>query len=246
MTRPRIGITTRTVQARAVDRLHWYIERIRWAGGEPVILAPDDPNRPPLESLDGLLLSGGGDVHPQWYGQPIAGAEVDSIDEARDEMELALVQAALAADLPIFAICRGIQLLNVAMGGALIQDLGDRHRTPAGAFKHHLVQLVEGTRLASVLGISGQISVNTHHHQGIHVDYLAPGLQIAAWALPETWLIEAVESPHHRFVLGVQWHPERHFEVPAIHSHLFYEFLRAADNSSDTAKPQSRSGKRLA
>ncbi len=234
MTRPRIGITTRSSQAPMIDRLRWYIESVRWAGGEPVILAPDDPARPSLEHLDGLLLSGGGDVHPRWYGQPIAGAEEDSIDEARDEMELALTRAALAADLPIFAICRGIQLLNVAMGGALVQDLGDRHRTPVGAFKHHLVQLEEGTRLASALGASGQIHVNTHHHQGIHMDHLAPGLRPVAWALPEAWLIEAVESPGHRFVLGVQWHPERYYEVPAIHRNLFRAFMRAADNSPET------------
>lgn len=238
MTRPRIGITTRSSQARVVDRLRWYVESVRWAGGEPVILAPDDPHRPPLESLDGLLLSGGGDVHPRWYGQPIAGTEADSIDEARDEMEITLARAALATDLPILAICRGVQLLNVAMGGALVQDLGNRHRTPAGAFKHHLVRLEKGTRLASALGTSGQINVNTHHHQGIHMDHLALGLQATAWALPEGWLVEAVESPDHRFVLGVQWHPERYHEVPEAHRNLFREFVRAADSSPESASPK--------
>ncbi|HEY65123.1 MAG TPA: gamma-glutamyl-gamma-aminobutyrate hydrolase family protein [Caldilineae bacterium] len=225
--RPRIGITARSSEPAAIQRLHWYIESVQRAGGEPLILAPDD-QRPDLARLDGLLLSGGGDIHPRWYGQPLAGTEVSAIDEARDEMEITLTKAALEADIPILAICRGIQVLNVAMGGALIQDLGDGHRTPDEAYKHHLIWVVPGTLMAATLGISGQVAVNTYHHQGIRADMLAPGLIASAQALPERWLIEGVESPDHRFVLGVQWHPERYREVPHLHQRLFQALVRAA------------------
>ncbi len=227
--RPRIGITARSLEPSVIQRLSWYLESVRQAGGEPFVLAPDGP-LPSLDDLDALLLSGGGDVHPRRYSQPILGTEVESIDEARDEMEIALTRAALAADLPILAICRGIQLLNVAMGGGLIQDLGESHRTPAGAIRHHLVHVEPGTRIASVLGVAGQVNVNTYHHQGIRAECLAPGLRASAWALPEGWLIEGVESPAHRFVLGVQWHPERYREVPEVHGGLFREFVRAAES----------------
>ncbi len=223
----KIGLTTRSAQGKAVDRLRWYMESLRWAGAEPVVLAPDD-GPPTLEGLHGLLLSGGGDVHPRRYGEPIAGTEPDSIDEARDEMEIELTLAALAADRPVLAICRGVQLLNVALGGGLIQDLGDAHRTPAGATKHHLVWVEPGSRLAAALGVSGEISVNTHHHQAIPTAGVAPGLRAVAHALPDGWPVEAVESPNHRFVIGVQWHPERYEEVPAVHRRLFQELVRAA------------------
>ncbi len=226
--RPQVGITYRAQPIPEVEqRLRWYIESIREAGGDPLILLPNE--RPPtLDGLDALLLAGGGDVHPRRYGQPLDGTDADSIDEARDEFEITLTHQALAADLPILAICRGIQLLNVAMGGGLVQDLGETHRTPKGAHKHHLVWVEPGTRLAETLGASGQVSVNTYHHQGLRSDLLAPGLRASAWALPEGWLIEGVESPDHRFVLGVQWHPERYREVPLLHRRLFQAFVRAA------------------
>jgi gamma-glutamyl-gamma-aminobutyrate hydrolase PuuD len=223
----KVGITARSSEAKAIDRLRPYLESVRRVGGEPVILSPDQ-SLPPLAGIDALLLSGGGDVHPRRYGQPMAGTDVESIQEDRDEMEIDLAQSALQADMPILAICRGIQLLNVAMGGGLIQDLGQSHRTPDVATRHHLVQVEPGTRLASILGRAGQVNVNTYHHQAVQAERLAPGLRIAAWALPEGWLVEAVESPDRRFVIGVQWHPERYFEVPAVHSHLFQEFVRAA------------------
>ncbi|MCD6289518.1 MAG: gamma-glutamyl-gamma-aminobutyrate hydrolase family protein, partial [Anaerolineae bacterium] len=202
--RPRIGVTARSLDDATIKRLRWYLESVRQAGGEPVVLAPGESSVG-LDHLDGLLLSGGGDIHPRRYGQPIAGAEVSRIDEARDEMEIRLTRAALEIDMPVLAICRGIQLLNVAMNGGLVQDLGERHRTPTGAYKHHLVQVEAGSLLAATLGVSGQISVNTYHHQGIRGDTLAPGLRVSARAIPDTWLIEGVESPEHRFVLGIQW-----------------------------------------
>ncbi len=225
--RPKIGVTARSLEPASLERLRWYMESVRLAGGDPVVLAPDGPH-PHQEAIDGLLLSGGGDVHPRYYGQPMAGAEADGVDEARDEMEIELTHAALRDDRPILAICRGIQLLNVAMGGVLIQDLGEGHRTPKGAYKHHLIWVEPGTLMAATLGASGQVAVNTYHHQGIRADMLAPGLIASARALPEEWLIEGVESPDHRFVLGVQWHPERHREVPHLHRRLFQALVRAA------------------
>ncbi|GAB4556901.1 MAG: gamma-glutamyl-gamma-aminobutyrate hydrolase family protein [Anaerolineae bacterium] len=227
MSKPIIGVTTHTIRPEGVERLRWYGESIEMAGGEMRILAPDGPHRT-LEGIDALLLSGGGDVHPRYYGQPMDGTEEDSIHLERDEMELHLIREALNRDMPIFAICRGIQVLNVAMGGGLIQHLGEGHRTPKGAYKHHLVRVAVGTRLASMLNHSGEISVNTYHHQGISAEVLAPGLRASAWALPDEWLIEAVESPEHRHVIGVQWHPERHREVPRAHQGLFRSLILAA------------------
>ena len=131
---PRIGVTTRTNDKSYLDR--WarnYYWAILWAGGDPILLTPETALLPPDEQiaqLDGLFLTGGGDVHPRYFNQPVDGAEPEEIHDARDELELPLIQAALAADLPVLGVCRGIQVLNVAAGGGLLQHV-DGHRSPA-------------------------------------------------------------------------------------------------------------------
>lgn len=225
-----IGITTRHGDAGWVERnTRNYVAVVREFGAVPIILAPDAPARLPngaqfapdaegrldvriLAALDGLILSGGGDVHPRRFGQPLDGAEPHSIDERRDELELALAPAALARDLPVFGICRGCQVLNVAMGGGMVQHF-DGHRTPEGGDTHyHDVTIRPGSRLHAAVG-GEALAVNTFHHQGVDAPALAPVFTPAATAQPDAWIVEAYESSRHRWVVGVQWHPERHLSL---------------------------------
>lgn len=220
--RPRIGVTAinslRSRYARAVER----------AGGEPVIL---NPVREPLpealvDGLAGLLLTGGPDVHPERYGQaidPVAGV---MLDEPRDAYEFPLIAEALNRDLPVLAICRGMQVLNVALGGSLRQDL-PRHRTlPSDDSVYHNLFLVPGTRLAEILDPDKVTWTNSRHHQGVGPADLAPDLDITA-TVPGEDLIEGVVSRRNRWVFGVQCHPERAEEVPAEFARLFESFVAA-------------------
>lgn len=205
-----------------------------------VILAPDTPTILPdgtqfhpdkrgrlpeavLDALDGLVLAGGGDVHPRYFGAPLAGANPDTIDEARDELELHLTRLALARGLPVFGICRGCQVLNVAAGGGMVQDLPG-HRSSTEAPELHPVRLERGSRLRHILGVD-ELAVNTYHHQGVDDATLAPGLHPAARAAADPWLLEAFEHPDHPWAIGVQWHPERLFELPAAHRRLWWHFV---------------------
>lgn len=199
-----------------------------------VAVVPDDEGRLPadlIDRLDGLILAGGGDVHPQYFGQALAGAEPESIDLRRDELELTLARQAMAADLPLFGICRGCQILNVAAGGGMIQDLPG-HRSPKGCTAMHDIHLDSGTRIHRIVGAT-TILVNTFHHQGVDGATLAPTLIPAATAQPDPWLLEAFESPDHRWVIGVQWHPERLFELPPLHERLWASFLEACVQTHD-------------
>jgi len=230
--RPLIGITTSRSDADWVsDHLRSYIRALRAPADVLVVLAPDafDSRSYALGPRVGaLLLSGGGDLHPRHYGQAPAGTEMDSIDEDRDEMELALARQALAANLPILAICRGVQVLNVAMGGSLLQHVEGHRQSPSGESARHEVHVAPESLLAQVLGLSGTLQANSRHHQAIDAPSLAPALRASAWSLPDAAVVEAVEAPGHRWVLGVQWHPERASEVPKVHGRLFSAFVAAA------------------
>jgi len=157
-----------------------------------------------VSALDGLILSGGADVAPELYGTA-AGPKLETQPE-RDAGELPLVKAALAADLPVLAVCRGMQLLSVAYGGRLHQHLPDvvgheGHRPALGVVGTHPVRYAPSSRIAEIMG--GDTEVNAYHHQGV----ADPGrLTPTAWAADG--LIEAVEDPSRPFVVGVQWHPE--------------------------------------
>jgi len=230
--RPVIAVTAKRSDAAWVARwVQPYLDAIIAAGGETLLLAPDNCRAALLaleNQVHGLLLSGGGDLHPRHYGQPLEGTDVDSIDEARDELDLMLTRAALAADLPILAICRGIQVLNVALGGGLVQHVNGHRNPPPNRSLTHDVQVTRGSQLARILGLEGRLQVNSSHHQAIDEDCLAPELRVAARSLLDDRVIEAVESPTHRWVIGVQWHPERVAEVPAVHQRLFSAFVEAA------------------
>ncbi len=241
-----VGITSRSGdEAWLAENTRNYLARLGEFGVTAVVLAPDRPARLPsgetvvpdaegrlpdavLDALDGLILSGGGDVDPRHFGQPMAGAEPESIDAGRDALELALGRAALARDLPIFGICRGCQVLNVAAGGSMVQHI-EGHRAPLEAPWLHDVAVAPGSRLAGWLGAT-QVTVNSYHHQGVDRLTLAPSFLPAAFDGQQGWLIEAYESAQHRWVLGVQWHPERTFELPAAHRRLWESFLEACSS----------------
>jgi len=241
MTFPIIGIPCTTDQS---SRLHQlpihavqksYIEAIARAGGTPVLIPAGlsvDALNPIVSRIDGLLLTGGEDVSPHFYGaerHPL----VKRVNEERDDTELWLTRWALAHDLPLFAICRGIQVLNVAAGGTLYQDLGSEYPDSIQHDRYypahprdelaHSVRVQEDSRLYTLLG-SDEVMVNTRHHQAVRT--LGDGLTATAWA-PDG-VIEGTEMPDRRFVVAVQWHPENMTVVAPAMLALFRGFVDAA------------------
>lgn len=184
-----------------------YVRQIEAAGGRPLIVPPSEDAIPEtLDALDGILFSGGADIDPSEYGHE-PHPETTQTRPERDRGELALLQAALERDMPVLAVCRGSQILNVARGGDLVQHLPEvvgheKHKHTPGVFADHEVEVKEGTRLASLLG--GRAPVKSHHHQGF--GRVGEGLVEAAWA--EDGTLEAIEDPARRFAVGVLWHPE--------------------------------------
>ncbi len=228
---PRIGYTfeDRTREFFLKWRTaYWFA--IVMAGGEPVPIYPDSDLDALCPALDGVILAGGGDVHPRHFGQEIAGTQMDSVHEARDEMELRLARRAAATGKPLLGICRGIQVMNIALGGGLIQHI-EGHAQVANTFDgplaQHQVQVQPHSLLARTLGVNPGVMTNTYHHQAVPANALAPGLRAVAWA--EDGVIEALELPGHPFYLGVQWHPERLYELPAPHGNLFRALVAAAE-----------------
>ncbi len=244
--KPVIGITSRLSTPEWVGR--WainYMNRVEEYDGVPVVLATDAPTVFPdgavfapdelgrmdpavLDRLDGLILAGGGDVHPRYFGEEMDGASLESIDEKRDELELILAKAAMERDMPLFGICRGCQVLNVAAGGGMIQHF-DHHRSSTETPTLHGITIDPASRLGQIVAASA-LDVNTYHHQGIDRATLAPVFQATAFAAQDPWLIEAYESPAHRWMVGVQWHPERIFDFPTPDGHrrLWDDFMAAA------------------
>jgi gamma-glutamyl-gamma-aminobutyrate hydrolase PuuD len=184
-----------------------YVEAVERAGGRALLVPPSHEGvDETLDALDGLLFSGGSDLDPDLYGAE-AHPETNGVRLERDRAELALLEAALARDMPVLAVCRGSQVLNVARGGDLVQHLpevvGDeKHKHTPGVFADHDVDLKEGTRLQRLLG--DRAPVKSHHHQGYGA--IGEGLVESAWA--EDGTVEALEDPSRRFALGVLWHPE--------------------------------------
>ena len=224
-----IGITTYVTQAQwsywdeeAVLVPAAYVQALERAGGRPVLIPPSEHGiEETLDAVDGLIFSGGSDLDPDLYDQEPHDETFGVVPE-RDRAELALLEAALARDLPVLAVCRGSQVLNVARGGDLVQHLPDlvgdeKHKHTPGTFADHDVTLQPGTRLASLLG--DHAPVKSHHHQGF--GRVGDGLRVAAHA--EDGTIEAVEDPSRRFALGVLWHPEAGEDLK-----LFEELVDAA------------------
>jgi len=224
-----IGITTYVTRAQwsywdeeAVLVPAAYVQALSRAGGRPVLIPPSEHGiEETLDAVDGLIFSGGSDLDPDLYDQEPHDETFGVVPE-RDRAELALLEAAFARDLPVLAVCRGSQVLNVARGGDLVQHLPDlvgdeKHKHTPGTFADHDVTLQPGTRLASLLG--DHAPVKSHHHQGF--GRVGDGLRVAAHA--EDGTIEAVEDPSRRFALGVLWHPEAGEDLK-----LFEELVDAA------------------
>ena len=222
--RPLIGIT----RCSAIDD---YVESVRQAGGDPVVLETSDDPAAALDRLDGLVLSGGADVDPARYGDdPHPTTEVDA---ARDNFEIPLSQGALTRDLPLLAICRGVQVLNVAAGGSLVQDIPSEVESsvnhaidrPKQAIAH-AVQVTPGSRLAAALGTAPNLTtcaVNSRHHQS--VADVAPAFVVSA--VSPDGVVEAIERPSATFCVGVQWHPENFWRTGEF-APLFESFIQAA------------------
>lgn len=216
MSRPIIGLTT------YVDPADWgiyhdvpaallhmsYVTAVRAAGGRAVLLPPDDIDADVLDRLDGLILTGGADVDPAHYGAPAH--ETTRSHPDRDDGELLLARGALARDLPVLGVCRGMQLLAVATGGSLHQHLPDLVGTHAHrpaphdrpVYGEHVVHLEPDTRCHELLG--GVAKTNSLHHQAV----ADPGIFTAVGWCIDDGIVEAMESPAHRFAVAVQWHPE--------------------------------------
>lgn len=217
--RPLIGISGAAGEARTyLGPAAWqgvattYVRAVQAAGGAPVVLGPilgEESASALVPRLDGLVLTGGGDIDPALYGQPPTMAL--GVDADRDRLERQLVEEALRCELPVLAICRGMQMLNVALGGTLLQHLGDEsgHFDPAGP-RQHTVIVTPGSLLERVTGCA-ELTVNSLHHQA--VQELAPGLRVIG--VDSGGVVEAVEIAGDDRVLGVQWHPELIVDEPA-------------------------------
>ncbi len=184
-----------------------YVDSVDRAGGRPIMIPPlDAAVEETLDILDGLILSGGADIDPERYGAQ-RHPETTVTQPERDHAELALLEGALARELPVLAICRGMQILNVIHGGDLHQHLPELvghegHREVPGSFSIHEVHLRPGSRAARILG--ERVEVHSSHHQGLA--RVGEAIEAVGWA--EDGCVEAIEDPAHRFAIGVLWHPE--------------------------------------
>lgn len=227
---PLIGITTYAVNAQgSIPLPHEYVDSVRRAGGIPVLIPPGEPKlTDTILRIDGLVLAGGGDICPSRYGG--SGHEtIYMIDVQRDESELRWVQMVLETRLPTLAICRGLQILNVALGGTLHPHLPDvvgeqvPHRLPPREPVPHSVELASDSRLAQIMG-GERIECVSWHHQA--VDRPGHGCRIVAQA-PDG-VAEAIEVDDHPQLIAVQWHPELSSERDAAQQKLFDELVRLA------------------
>jgi len=232
---PLIGVTTSITVDKIPERAYVnsaYLHAVQQAGGVPVVLPPQlssSSSERLARGLDGLLLTGGGDIDPAVFGEAPHPTTYE-VAPTRDALELSAVRMALERRLPVLAICRGVQVLNVALGGTLFQDVASE---PGTEIQHgqqeprdqptHKVQVKAGSRLAETLG-TDELEVNSMHHQALKA--LGAGLVAVAWAPDQ--IVEGVElTDPSRFVLGVQWHPEEMIKHSEPARRLFAAFVRS-------------------
>ncbi|HET7089709.1 MAG TPA: gamma-glutamyl-gamma-aminobutyrate hydrolase family protein [Anaerolineae bacterium] len=239
--RPVIGITA--LATRYIDPPHSpmyalnqrYVMAVEASGGAPLMVPPDldeTSMQAIFERLDGWVLSGGGDVDPAYYGES-PHAALNEVNAERDRLELSFARQAVEADKPVIGICRGVQVLNVALGGSLVQDIPTQQADSlphsfdgtrvARDYMAHPVRIESGSLLREVMGVE-QAGVNSWHHQS--VKRVAASLAVVAQS-PDG-IIEAVEMPGRRFVIGVQWHPEWLYDHQPEMKRLFEALVQAA------------------
>lgn len=218
-----------------------YVAAVEAAGGVPILIPPQEGNiEQLLDILGGVILVGGGDIRPDRYGDDTVHPKTYGIDDERDTFEFALTKAALARDMPLLGICRGVQVLNVALGGTLIQDIPDQHGTTIvhsqkedeipSSEPAHGVTVEPGSLLETVYGCAA-LQTNSFHHQAL-LEVASP-LQVAARA--EDGIIEAVWHTEASWVLGVQWHPEMMFRAHHEHIRPFQALVAAATAAASRA-----------
>lgn len=230
---PLIGITTygRDKDGRFALPVE-YVDAVRRAGGVPVLLPPGEARVEELIArLDGFVLSGGGDVDPAEYDGDVAEPTIERVDAERDTFELAIARAVVERGVPALSICRGCQVMNVALGGTLHEHLPDvvgetiAHRPPAASDERlrHAVELAPGSRLAALMGTMRSSPVTWHHQAP---DRIATPLRVAARADDGT--VEALELPEHPWLVAVQWHPELSAAEDAEQQRIFDGLVAAA------------------
>jgi putative glutamine amidotransferase len=232
---PAAGATAASAEAKRSR----YLDAIRRAGGEPLAL---DPRAGAAErsaafaSMDGLLITGGGDLDPARFGAEIDGA--DPPDPGRDELDEAAYRAAVERGVPVLGVCRGLQVVNVFEGGSLVQHL-EGHESepyPSPRVTSHPIALAPGSRLARILSTTETLVVNSYHHQAVRQDQLAPTLRTTATAEHDEHglLVEALEAADpERWLIGIQCHPERTESSPAVLEQLWIAFVDACRSAAD-------------
>ena len=198
------------------EDLQAYIDAVEKAGGEPILLpliTDEDQAQKALETIDGLVMTGGEDIDPSYYGEE-PDAKLETVNPERDKSDYILLNAALEEDMPVLAICRGCQYLNVICGGTLYQDIPTQYDTDIlhrsvdqVDFAYHDINISEGSHLADIMG-AGKLNVNSWHHQCIKE--VGNGLKVVATA--EDGIVEAIEKEEATFTVGLQFHPEWHVD----------------------------------
>jgi gamma-glutamyl-gamma-aminobutyrate hydrolase PuuD len=217
-----------------------YVDSLRRAGAIPVLIPPQPENAADIvEELDGILLAGGDDCDPALYGED-RHPTVETMDTRRQDNDLSLARAARERGIPTLGICLGVQMMNIAAGGSLIQDIDSQMETeiehvsdPEDRARHDVI-IESGTQLSTILGSSRQFSVNSSHHQAIKK--VGPGFRVTA--LAPDGIVEGLEDPQHPFYVGVQWHPE---DMPGENSAsaLFGAFVEAARKYAEARRQAS-------
>jgi putative glutamine amidotransferase len=234
VTRPVVGITLAfdTENLWRFTVRQDYVRSVELEGGLPIVIAPTKPSDAPelLDKVHALVMTGGSDVDPSLYGET-PHPKLGTVVRERDEFEIALCREALRRDMPLLAICRGQQVLNVALGGTLVQDIPSE---VVGAANHdpaterwqtaHDVRILPGTRLRAILA-RDKVAVNSFHHQA--VKKIGQGLVISACSASDS-IVEGVEAPAKRFAIGVQWHPEGFWREEDGFHPLFAALVKAA------------------
>lgn len=224
MTRPRIALTVSAAPTAAnLASRENYVRALSGAGADVIVV---EPGQTIPSDINAICFSGGGDIEPRHYGDVDTDNVCENVNPARDALELAAARRALDDDLPTLGICRGFQLINVALGGSLAMDVKG-HQARGDDVVAHELAAAPGSLLARATS-DETLRVNSRHHQAVTRDRLAPGLRATVL---HDGLIEAFESTRHRWVVGVQWHPERTSEVDAKAAKIFDAFVAEAKRS---------------